>query len=90
MLDLQQQRRLEALRTWVPIVGGLLLIGYGVKQLADLSSSLEMMLLAIAILTNVLGFVLLALGVVALKLRRWVYSIEERLRRLEEQGGPKG
>ena len=40
MIDLDRQRRLEPLRTWVPIVGGLVLIAYGVKQLADLSSSL--------------------------------------------------
>ena len=47
-----------------------------------------MMLRAIASLTYVLCFGLLALGVVARNYRRTIFALEERLRRLEGQGGP--
>jgi hypothetical protein len=69
----------------MPILGGPLFIAYGAVQLSDLAGNLDSMLLAIALMTIGTGTLLLVAGVAAIKYRRWVFSVEERLRRIEDQ-----
>ncbi len=78
-MDVDKQKKLESLR-YIPILGGIVLIPLG---LLLTRGDQRLILSALVAMPVVLGTVLVALGVASIKLRRVLYSQEERIQRLE-------
>ena len=78
-MDIEKQKKLEPLR-YIPIVGGLILM---TSAFYLARRDRQLILSAIIAVPVALGMVLVALGSASIKLRRIIYSQEERIQKLE-------
>ncbi len=80
-MDVDKQKKLEPLR-YIPILGGIVLIPLG---LLLTRGDQQLILSALVAMPVTLGAMLVGLGVASIKLRRVLYSQEERIQKLERK-----
>ena len=88
-MDIDRQRKLEWLRI-LPIFGGIALMVFGNVELFSIGVDGTTLVVVICTLAIGGGALLAAFGVAAIKYRKWVYSVEERLTRLEKDHDDSG
>ena len=86
-MDTEKQRKREPMRRKVPMVGGLALLIVGNWLLLGDGIDAGVVRSVMASIAIISGALLFGLGVVSIRCRRWMFSIEDRLKKIEESSG---